>query len=410
MAAAYSSLYSLAILNDRGNPEFAAMISPLLNRSAAQKADIRIVTAGQEALEAAGQRLEAGQVPPSLFTGIGLDLSESDRRYIENAALSGLEASPLTPGSLRQLAFLSDSTARREKFLRLSQRVSKRDVFGALQLAEMDLRKNDLDAGMAGLNRALVVSTRLDSAIFPVLMGAASMPGFKHRVGKLIADGPVWDQRMMDWVLANPQYLPAAAPLIGYLDSGSPARDPGYGQQFVDILSSNRNYAEAFEVYESFNQERARAADLTRTAYAPIDWRPIDNYDSGSRIFDDGVLEFFANPARQGPVLQRIMRLPPGAYTVSLKLAEEVGSDAALIFSHRCVANEGPELPFQDARQSLSNGVKRFRLVIGSGCPFQELEFRVAAGNDAASVLVERLVVERHSPGASQTSDDPGEV
>ncbi len=394
-ASLYTAAFSFAVVNDRRLPEIALAIFPGLVPAASQAADIRLFTAAQATVAQGTGRVSADAIPPSLITGIGVQLDPGTRSAIRMIAEQSLSSSLLAADALRQLAYLERSADRRERLLRLSQDVTRRNAFAALQLAEIELRGNRAEAGVAGLNRALIVSDRLDGAIIPLMLGAAQQPAYLEPIGDLLADDPLWASRLVDWSVANPNSLPLLAPLLRFLPAESPARAKGYGQVMVDLLAQQGSFGEAFSVYQAYASSAPRASDLVGAGFPPLDWKLIDNYDSGGRLFEDNALEFFANPGRRGEVAQLVTNLAPGRHILSLQIDETMGGNAELTLETLCLQQGGAESQLRSATAPLADGVIRFPVAVDNQCPYQRLRLVIASGNEASSALARAVNLSR---------------
>lgn len=398
----YAAAFSFAVLNDGANPQAALLLRPGLPRAAAQAGDLDIFAAGQAALEKQGVAVQAGVIPPSVITGLGLDLSPEVRGRLRAFALTGLTSTPLSSPAVRQLAFLERDMDKRRELLALAERVTKRDVMATLQLAELQLRRNDIHGGLAGLDRTLVVSRTVDPAVFPILLGGAELDaGFRRLIGKRLTEDPVWGERLVRWALANPKYLPTLSRMIANLPAGTPARAVGYGQQMIESLAGEGNYAEAFAAYRAYSPRKQEVADLTRGTFTPLDWRLIDNYNSGSQLFGEDAVEVFANPARQGEVAQIVTALEPGQRQLRLRIAEAVGRGADLRLAVSCLQGTSV-LPEQGGTVPLKDGVAAFSFaILASGCDYQRLTLSLAAQNEAAGAIIRSAALVRgRAPGA----------
>lgn len=395
--AVYAAAFTFAVVNDRKFPDMALSIYPGLVPAASQAADIQLFTAAQKVMKNGNVSGSTSAVPPSLITGIGIELAPHTRAAIESIAKRSLSSSPLATDALRQLAYLAQNAQEREQLLRLSQEVSRRNTFAALQLAEIELRKNRAQSGIAGLNRALVVSERLDSAILPVLLGASQQPGYFETIANLLATDPLWAERLLDWSVANPQSLPLLAPLLRSLPADSPARAKGYGQVIVDLLVQQGRYAEAFTVYRTYAGRRPNPSDPIGAGFPPLDWKLIDNYDSGGRLYENNAFEFFANPGRRGEVAQLLTNLPAGRHALEMNIDETVGRGAELTVETVCLKAGGSETQMTSASAPLADGMLRFPVLVTQACPFQRLRLIISSGNEASSALVRSVNLVRTS-------------
>ncbi len=383
--ALYAGVFAFSVTFSARNPAAATAVRPMVTEATETVADLALFSAGQSALESKGQ-VASGAIPPSLISGIGLEIDAATQARVRGLALAALRSSPLVSSSLRQLAFFEPVSPRKWTLLELSERVSKRDVLATLQLAELRLRRNDVDAGLAGLDRALTVSQDVDTAVFPMLMGAvAAQPDARARVGGLIAGEKLWTERLVRWSIANPAALPALSAIVARIPAKSPARAPGYGQQMVDQLAGQGQWGPAFAVYRTYSPKAQDVGDMQRSTFAPLDWRLIDDYDTGSRTVG-GAVELFANPGRGGQVAQIITRLAPGAHRLALTVRDSQPGDLTLAVD--CLQGTAA-LPGSRSTLPLTDGAMNYAFSIpGAGCQFQRLSLALTARNDSAGALI----------------------
>jgi hypothetical protein len=398
-AALYASAFSFAVLNRTSNPVVALAIPPTLPPSAARMGDLRILLAQQDRLkqmrlsadtpEAVRATAQAMMANAAVARGLGGDLAPADHRAIQALAYRGLRATPLAGAALRQLAFIEDDPDKRIELLRLAQSVTKRDTLAALQFAEFQFGSRPQEA-LRSINRALVVSRNLDQTIFPMLLLATDDPLATAQIGQMLRRDPEWTEPLVLWGIANPPMLPALSRLLNYIPAESVARQAGYGQPMVDMLVQQKRYPEAFAAYRAYSPHPQQLSNLLVSDFPPLDWKLIDNYETGSRPFGKDEVELFANPGRQGDVAQIISRLAPGSYAMSLVLADTIGQ-GELRFVVACLSATG-ERGVADDRVTLRNGRVALSFAIpAAGCRYQQLSLRIGAEEVSAGALVKSI-------------------
>ena len=388
LVGAYAAAFSFAVLNDVKNPLIALQLHPGLPQAAAQAAHLRLFEAGQRALDARGKS-PPGEFPPSLASGIGLEILPRDEAAIKAHAMTALRSSPLSSSSLRQLAFFEDDLAQRRRLLDLAERITRRDVLATLHRAELNLRENDVEGGLADLDRSLVVSNTVDSAVFPLLLGAVgASEQLADAVRERLSLEPPWSERLMRWAIANPAYLPILSEVLPAFPANSPARAPGFGQQVVDQLASQRQFPAAFAAYRTFENKDPNLATMTGGNYPPIDWKLVDNFDTGARPFGEGQVEVFANPGRSGEFAQVLTNFPPGARRLALRLDETLGSGGVLRFAAVCLSGRTERI-VSELEVPLRDGAAVFTFPVpAAGCPFQRLTLGIEGGSEPAGALI----------------------
>lgn len=384
----YAGALGFAVLNDTTNPYIALRLHAGLPQATERAADLRLFSVGQQALDAIG-KTPRGVLPPSLTSGIGLELPDRDEAAVKAYARAALRSSPLSSASLRQLAFFEDDPKQRGRLLDLANQVTRRDILATLHRAELKLRQNDVEGGLADLDQSLVVSTTVDSVVFPLLLGTvAANEQLAGAVRERLSREPPWSERMMRWAIANPSYLSTLTKVLDAFPAHSAARSPGFGQQVVDLLASQRQFPEAFTAYRAFNSAGPDLSNMTRSAYEPIDWKLVDNFDTGARPFDEGQVEISANPGRTGEFAQVVTNFPAGTRRLSLRLNETLGRGGMMHFAAVCLFGRTERIA-SERESPLRNGIVAFPFSIPtSGCPFQRLTLRIEGGTEAASALI----------------------
>jgi hypothetical protein len=354
---------------------------------------------GDQLVANSAQRADNSQQPPSAIADLDVLLSNNARIALRRSAERGLAATPLTSVGLRQLALVERDPRQRRRLLELADRVSRRDVLAALQLSQIQAQDGDIQGALNNFNRALVISDEADSLIFPNLMRSTANPEFRAQIADLLRRNPDWAVRLVRWAIDNPEALPALSNLVGRIPRGSEALAVGFGQQMVDQLNNQRRFPEEFAIYDAYSPKPQNPADLSRLAFPPIDWRLIDNIDSGSRPYGKGAIEVFSDPGRTGDVMQMLTRLAPGSYTWSMRIKDSSGQDSQLQLTASCV--QAPQTKgLGTLQRPLRNGVLTLQFSVNSQCPYQMLTVGISGGHEAGDALLDAMTVTagQHSP------------
>ena len=318
-------------------------------------------------------------------------------------AQDSLKSTPLSSGALRQLAYVETDFDAKANLLQLAERVTKRDLLANLQLAELDLRREQIDPGLNSLVRSLVVSRDVDGLVFPILLGTASVnSNTERRIGSLLRSDPNWSERLVNWSLSQPANLPAYARIARYIPNTSPAKAPGYGQQVIDALVTQGEYEAAFEAYAAYARKPFDLSALTGAAYPPLDWKLVDNLETGSRVFENNSIEIFGNPNREGLVAQVITQLPAGTSRLPLRVSQTIGNGATISLKTICVGATG-ERTVNKQTGPIRDGILPFQIVVpAQDCPYQRLDLEIGADTTEVSALISSQ--QRRSAAASQNS------
>ena len=386
--ASYSAAFTFGVLNDSRNPAMALAAHDGLPVASIRLNDLRLARIGEASRPRTGT-VARGAIPPSVISGIGVQISDSERNAVEALARDALSATPLASGALRQLAYVEPDITEKARLLSLAERVSKRDLLANLQLAELALRREEIDTGLNALVRSLVVSRDVDALVFPILLGTAAVDASaERRIGTLLRSDPNWSERLVSWSLSQPQNLPNYARVAKYLPNDSLAKAPGFGQQVIDALVAQGQYEAAFDTYRAYARAPFDLTALTGAAYPPLDWKLIDNLETGSRFFEDDTIEIFGNPNREGIVAQVITRLSPGVTQLPLQVSQTIGEGAMLTLKTICLGTAG-ERTISEQTAPLGDGVLLYRIAVpATDCRFQRLDLEIAADTTEVSALV----------------------
>ena len=372
--AAASAAFSLALVSESSNPYLAVRLVPWLPKAQARIGDLIFATSKGK--------------PTS-----------TQARAMRERARNALAATPLNSSALRQLAVTGP---RRKELLDLAIAVSRRDVLADIQRSEFDIRRNDADATLAGLDRALRVSPQVAPLVFPVLLGATDNPVLLGKIRAMLSRGPIWSERLVAWAGENPAVLGRLSRVVGALPKGSVARAPGYGQSIVAKLADQRQPAQAFAAYAAYSPP-PRFADLDRTTFPPIDWQLTDDYETGGRPIADGRpgFDLFAERGKAGPAAARLLALGPGRYRLSLRQADIEGRGGELRIGLSCLVDQR-ERALATTALPIAAGTREASFAVPAGCPYQWLRIAIAAGDEPARTVIRAAGLERQ--GAAPTA------
>lgn len=323
-------------------------------------------------------------------------LSPNVRARLETSARSSLANTPYSPGALRQLAIASPSRAQQRSLLALSRRVSRRDVGAAAHTAELEFRDGNLRRGLETLNEALVISRALDDPIFPLLLSATRFEDFEPAFRPILERDPAWGERLAQHAVGPGGSASLFARIARHFPERSRARSIDYGAPLVDRLVSSRDFDGAFGAYEAYSPMPQDPGRLINTWLPPLDWRLIDNIDTGARQVGsrDRVVELFAKTHRSGEAARLITRLDPGQYVLGLSLGDLRGEGGRLSLETVCLA-EGREWTAGTAQALIASPGAALAITVPPGCPYQSLRLAIAANGEAISVLIESARFER---------------
>lgn len=402
--ALFSAAFSSAVVLDTREPQVSRALYGELPKAKVRLGDLAIAEAFSDlgsvnpgaipgAIPDTNGARRPARLPPSA-SELAAQLPAATRQRIEAQALSGLADTPYASGALRQLAFVEPDPARRRKLLDLARQVSRRDVSAATQLAELQLRDGALAEGLATLDTALQISDALDARIFPLVLNAARIPRFEDELRDRLARDPAWAERFARHAAGTPASARLFARIVDGFPKASRARSIDYGAPIVDQLATQLEPAAAFAAYRAYAEGAQDPSAFGTRPLPPLDWRLIDAITVGTRKLGTGdpLVELFAQPRRAGEVARIMLQLEPGAYALTLALADPRGSGGTLTLARTCLA-DGRELERSEASASLDAARVRLGFDVPADCPYQSLRLGVAAGGEEVSVLVDDVAL-----------------
>ncbi len=255
----------------------------------------------------------------------------------------------------------------------------------------MKLRAGDNAGGLATIEQSLTTSRDVDTVVFPILLGAATVdPQFSARLSSRMQAGPAWAERLVRWAIANPASLSGLSAFVDDLPESSPALAVGYGQQMVDLLAARGEYDAAFATYAAYAGQAPDRKAIERGLFAPLDWKLTDAFDTGARVFGEDAIEVFVGAGRQGEAARIVTRMPAGATRLDLLASETVGAGAQISLVMNCLSGTSV-LPGSEASAPLANGTLKFPIAVpANGCRYQQLTLLLEGGSEEAGAILRR--------------------
>ncbi|MEO0906784.1 MAG: hypothetical protein AAFY07_04580 [Pseudomonadota bacterium] len=395
--ALLSTSYSLAVALDTRNPEVSQQIYQALPKAKERLGDLAIATALD------GKPLTQAQVPAPSAAMLAMNMSSDRRLEVEGLAISGLIDTPYAPGALRQLAFVEPGNARRRSLLELSYRSSRRDIATAAQIAEIQFRDRQPAQGLETIDTALVVSDRLDTQLFPLMLSGTQDREFALLLRDRLAQDPSWSERLARFSGRSVRSAALFAYIANDLPASSPARSIDYGAPLVDQLATQLQPSAAFAAYAAYSQSEQKPSRFGAGPLPPIDWKLLDNLDAGARPIgvSGSVVEVFASPRRSGEFARILLRLETGNYKLSFNLSDPRGAGGNLGLVRTCL-EDGRELSSSETQAALDGQRVSLDFLVPAKCPFQTLRMQVSSDNEAISALIDAVEINRAPIGGNQ--------
>lgn len=269
-------------------------------------------------------------------------------RAASQPARDALRAEPLNPRALRLLALndLLDSKPKAGiELLQLSERVSRRDLGTRLTLIEHYAAIGNVTAALDQYDLALSTSPGAGNALFPVLTGALAEPEIRAGLRQYIRSDRPWVRSFLAYATANANPPDDVARLV--MASGGLPRHPDYRELESALLMQlhvKRRYDALRALYlalpnasPAMLRNVAITGETTNPALRPLTWNTIETPEISSQVDKDITVR--VAPGSNGIALQRILYLPPGAYTFGARTSFPDG-DGGATWELRCLMSE----------------------------------------------------------------------
>jgi tetratricopeptide (TPR) repeat protein len=309
-------------------------------------------------------------------------------------SLAALREQAINPRALRLLGYYADvegDSATAEKFIRMAQRLSRRDAATQLWLIEAYARENDTKQTLVHYDIALRTKPDTQTILFPRLLNAIEDEDIRTALKPYIRAENGWGGSFLFHANANSKNLPALTDLVvetgGLVD---PKAAKNQEQGLLSRLVSEKYFADAKRLF--LQMSGAKPARMTSAAFDPSDrdarfgamgWQLIDDPDAGGGFTGKAAdrqiaLSLFANSGTTRPVATKLLYLNPGSYMFSARLAHlDRGDGGFLRWQLRCPSDaSGAPLWMIDS----INASLRATFAVPANCPVQFLDLIASGG------------------------------
>jgi hypothetical protein len=327
-------------------------------------------------------------------------------------SLSALREQPINPRAVRLLGYYADikgDSAAAEKFIRMAQKLSRRDAATQLWLIEASARENDTKQTLIHYNIALRTKPETQTILFPRLLNAIEDQEIRTALKPYIRAKNGWGGNFLFYANANSKNLPALADLIvetgGLVDAES-SKSQELG--LLGRLAGEKYFADARRLF--LQMPGAKLARMTSAAFDPSDrdsrfgpmgWQLIDDPDAGGGFTGKAgdkptTLSLFANSGTTRPVATKLLYLKPGNYLFSASLENlKRGEGGFLRWQLRCPNDaSGAALWTIDS----INSSLRATFAVPANCPVQFLDL-IASGGKGQTGLEATVATVAVAPG-----------
>jgi tetratricopeptide (TPR) repeat protein len=343
--------------------------------------------------------------PRALATEIELLSQKKDkRRFQEQAApamVAALRREPLNPRAVRLLALALEESGKEERAregMKLASRISRRDPGTQLWMAMDYAKTGNASEVLRAYDVLLRTQPAAQEAAFRQLKAALADARFRREFGGFIGKNPPWLKAFVD-VSAQTEgghdnlakTLAAAAPLPpGTLSENTTG-------MILDRLVDDGRVVDAKLFYLSLpGRSESALTSLQfgggKSAFAlpPVGWQVLNTADvQGFAHMKDKVLTFegVAQPERRGTIARKLLYLPPGNYSATVKanLADmRTGAEAQMALA--CLDANRKWTKRQE--MTLRPGTNRLDFQIAADCPAQLVLFGMNGGDAQGEAVV----------------------
>jgi len=310
-------------------------------------------------------------------------------------AEKALRRQALTPSAARALALIAvlqdRNPAVAERFMNLSERMSRRDYATQLLFIQTSVEQGDVASALIHYDRALRTSDEARTTLLPILVAAVGDEGIARKLAPFVARQPMWKGDFLTALVLNGQNARSIATLLSasrlQLDH---LADRALFVQGLQRIVQLGDPSLAYATYRSVGG-RAKTALLadgdfsTDPVLPPFDWSFNDAGGiSAVREQGDGgkwALRIDLPSGSRGWVARQLVMLEPGRYRLSRTIAVDGsgGSDGQLSMTVRC--SDGTVLMHEDKAMA---GRAAFDMTVPGGCAAAWVEIEGVGPLDGA--------------------------
>ena len=329
--------------------------------------------------------------------------SPADLATAEALARFSVARDPTYAPAVRTLGLIA--VARRDQqgaasLVRLSSRLSRRDLPTSLWLIEERVQANDIVGALHHYDIALRTSDDAEPLLFPILISASADANIAHPLARLLATKPIWAERFMARLIPEAPSSERLVDIVRRMGQERALPIPGLMRALIDDLAGKRKYDLAWQAYVlatgnagGLRPDRIRNGEFDAdNPYPPFDW--LLSGDSSRAVRrqlrpnsqSNAALFFNLAASTRGMITRQALQLAPGRYRLSA-VAGSIPSSAGLAWQVTCLGDtETPiyhlAVPAADDQGRSQSGTFE---VPGQNCPTQLLYLNGDAGSDEDS-------------------------
>ena len=355
--------------------------------------------------------------PAALANAAGLALARpggGGEARAEALARRSLEGQALNPHALSVLGFVEEARGNRDRaraYMRMAERLSRRDTGAQFWLIEDRIRQGDVAGAVAHYDVVMRASLPNRTLLFPILAEAMASPEIRRALVPYVRGNAPWLLHFMSSAVQagpNPQFIAATILQSGGLPRGASAAE--IEGRLLARLAQEGYFADLARFARSLpGVDRAvlTSADLSAATvevpYAAIGWQRTQDAAISTTVIAPAAgpersIGVFVAAGGQGLVARKLLLLAPGRYMLSSRAAPIRGDrGAGLRFELQCRKAAGSETIWRSAILAPVDAVRRMEVTIPAGCDAFSLDLIAASGAAAqdAEFVVKSIELRR---------------
>lgn len=335
--------------------------------------------------------------PNALVAKVDAEFSKANigqRALLSNYAdvETSLRGQAVNAFGLRQLGLIADAKGKVDDaraLIKLSTKLSRRDLASQLWLVEDGVRSDDIGATMSHYDIALRTSAESAAILHPILGAALADEIVQKAFVPYLRVNPPWMESFLSFAIngGSPPIAVSEAILKG---GGLP--DIGnyhvLDAQMLQQLVAKGAFFEAFRYYARLDGTDPRVTTSTAfekaeiaPEYVPLTWQTLNSpgVEASFEPSEKGSarqLHIIVSSGERAPVLRKLMGLAPGIYRFSQKLTPvRLSNGASAYWQLLCFQNSVASMIWR-------SDVDATEVLIPATCKGQYLELVVAGGSD----------------------------
>jgi hypothetical protein len=274
-------------------------------------------------------------------------------KAVKTLAIAALREQAINPKALRILGYYADvegDTNKAERYVRMAQKLSRREPFTQLWLIEAAVRRNDTTKTLIHYDIALRTKPEVQALLFPRLLNAIEDQDIRAALKPYIRTKNGWGDDFLSFARAKSTNLPVLTDLV--LETGGLVDQNNAKVLELGLLSrlvGEGHFADARRLF--LQMPGAKPARMTSAAFDPSDrdarfgpmgWQLIEGPDAGGGFVAKAdevksALSLYVNSATTRPIATKLLYLKPGNYAFMVRLASvDRGEGGFLRWQLRC--------------------------------------------------------------------------